>query len=282
MDRNLKKNLFLPLTSTLLVIFILFLASVQSPKEVFDIAQNSIIALVSGDSISREEQTNLSPYIEVSDSCGPYFDDACVNARELPSEDAQVLFKVRKGVVLKVSGKITNNGRDWYKIEFDEWLRYPERVNGGFYIASEYAKYFLNEGSIEISSESISTSTKRIIIDRSDQMLYAYDGGVLFMKEKISTGIEATPTPRGEFIVFRKMPSRYMQGPIPEISDKEYDLPGVPWNLYFTEQGAVIHGAYWHDKFGQPWSNGCVNLPVEKAKELYLWAELGTKVLVRD
>ena len=73
-----------------------------------------------------------------------------------------------------------------------------------------------------------------------------------------------------------------MQGPIPDISEKQYDLPGVPWNLYFTEQGAVIHGAYWHNKFGQLWSSGCVNLPPEKAKKLYLWADLGMEVIVRD
>ena len=66
-----------------------------------------------------------------------------------------------------------------------------------------------------------------------------------------------------------------MQGPIPGLSDQYYDLPGVPWNLYFTEYGAVIHGAYWHDNFGQPSSHGCVNLPIDEARKLYLWADVG-------
>ena len=73
-----------------------------------------------------------------------------------------------------------------------------------------------------------------------------------------------------------------MQGPLPGISDQYYDLPGVPWNLYFTEQGAVIHGAYWHDHFGERWSHGCVNLPAEVAHKLYEWADLGTPVIVQD
>ena len=72
-----------------------------------------------------------------------------------------------------------------------------------------------------------------------------------------------------------------MQGPIPGVSTQVYDLPGVPWNLYFTAGGSVIHGAYWHDHFGKPWSHGCVNLPPQKAKELYLWAPIGIKVTVR-
>jgi lipoprotein-anchoring transpeptidase ErfK/SrfK len=113
-------------------------------------------------------------------------------------------------------------------------------------------------------------------------MLYAYDGDTLYMQEAISTGLELTPTPRGVFTVYRMTPSRYMQGPIPGISDQYFDLPGVPWNLYFTPEGAVIHGAYWHDRFGSPWSHGCVNLPPEKAKKLYAWAEIGTKVVVQD
>ena len=73
-----------------------------------------------------------------------------------------------------------------------------------------------------------------------------------------------------------------MQGPLLGVSDQYYDLPGVPWDLYFTEQGGAIHGAYWHDKFGKRWSHGCVNLPLEEAKKLYEWADVGTPVVVRD
>ena len=113
-------------------------------------------------------------------------------------------------------------------------------------------------------------------------MLYAYDGEILFMTEPISTGLNLTPTPRGTFTIFKMTPSRFMQGPIPDVSDQIYDLPGVPWNLYFTEDGAVIHGAYWHDHFGKRWSHGCVNLPPQKAKELYFWADIGISVNVKN
>lgn len=74
-----------------------------------------------------------------------------------------------------------------------------------------------------------------------------------------------------------------MQGPLPILADQQYyDLPGVPWNLYFTEQGAVIHGAYWHNSFGKPYSHGCVNMHTDEARKLYTWATLGTQVIVRD
>lgn len=228
------------------------------------------------------EKPKLLPYLEVTDSCGPYFEGACVNVRSGPGTEHTAVLKFRAGAVLHTNGSVEREGRTWYKIGFNEWIRYPERVNGDLYIAADFVRPFFHEGPVALSTTTPAPEDKRILIDRSDQKLYAYEGETLFMEEPISTGLELTPTPRGNFKVFWKTPSRYMQGPIPEISEDEYDLPGVPWNLYFTEQGAAIHGAYWHDRFGEPWSHGCVNMPPEKAKQLYEWADLGTPVLVRD
>jgi lipoprotein-anchoring transpeptidase ErfK/SrfK len=127
------------------------------------------------------------------------------------------------------------------------------------------------------------TTDKKIVVDFSSQLLRAYEGDTLYLETPISTGLELTPTPKGTFTIFKKTPSRYMQGPLPNLSDRQiYDLPGVPWNLYFTQGGAVIHGAYWHDSFGSVYSHGCVNLPVSVAQVLYIWADLGTKVIVED
>ena len=231
---------------------------------------------------SVTHQKPLYKYIEVVDACGPNFDGACVNMRSGPGEDYPVFTKLRNGVVLRVADEVTENGREWYKIQFDEDVRYPERLTKDWFVASEFVHTFLNEGNHDSEPDKIASSTKRILIDRSEQILYAYDGNNLFMQEAISTGLEFTPTPRGNFQVYKMTPSRYMQGPLPGISDQYFDLPGVPWNLYFTYQGGAIHGAYWHNNFGQPWSHGCVNLPPEKAKKLYLWAEIGTNVLVQD
>ncbi|MEN9881110.1 MAG: hypothetical protein RLZZ308_293 [Candidatus Parcubacteria bacterium] len=231
------------------------------------------------------QQENKTPsqartYIEVTDSCSPYHEGVCVNVRSGPSTTHPVITTLRNGVVLQVDYSVMTDDGLWYKIIFDEWLRYPERVSTEWYISSRYVTAFTEVK--EEATESSASTTKHIVIDRSEQMLYAYTDTTLFMKESISTGIEITPTPRGHFTIYKKIPTRYMQGPLPEISDKYYDLPGVPWNLYFTEQGAVIHGAYWHDKFGKKWSNGCVNMRPEKARELYQWASVGVMVIVQD
>jgi lipoprotein-anchoring transpeptidase ErfK/SrfK len=186
-------------------------------------------------------------------------------------------------MVLKVNGKVEHDGHTWYKIVFDELLRYPERVVGDWYVASDFVTVLYDEGIRTLWDEEPATTTKRIVVDRSEQTLSAYEDDTLFMTTKISTGLELTPTPRGTFTIFRKTPSRYMQGPLPSLIDQQYyDLPGVPWNLYFTHEGAVIHGAYWHNSFGHTYSHGCVNLPPDEAQKLYAWADLGTKVIVQD
>ncbi len=223
----------------------------------------------------------LSTFIEVVDACGPYFSgEGCVNARSGPGTDYPSVAQLRDGVVLKVSPEaVERDGHTWYKVVFDEWVRYPERKKS-MYVAADYVRVFEDIGSVDQTEPY--TGSKRILVDRSDQKLYAYEGETLFMEQDISTGHDLTPTPRGTFKIFRKTPSRYMQGPVPGISEDEYDLPGVPWDLYFTKQGGALHGAYWHDNFGQQWSHGCVNLPIDKARELYEWAELGVPVTVRD
>ncbi len=224
----------------------------------------------------------LFPYIEITESCGPYFEGECVNMRSGPGKEFPTVSQLRRGVVLKVAGVVTHEGNEWYKMELEKNIRYPERVSGEWYVSADVADLLYDSGMHDLADNEARAGTKTILIDRSEQKLYAYEGDALFMEEKISTGIELTPTPRGTFTIYRMTPSRYMQGPLPDISEQYYDLPGVPWNLYFTKEGGVIHGAYWHDKFGQPRSNGCVNLPPDKARELYLWAELGTTVIVRD
>ena len=224
----------------------------------------------------------LYKYIEVVNSCGPHYEGVCVNARSGPGSNFPVTLKLRTGVVLKVADEVVNNdGRTWYKVVFNELIRFPERITGDLYVATDVVREFENEGEVNVVTDP-AMETKWILVDISEQTLYAYDGEVLFMKQTVSTGLELTPTSVGVFSIHRKTPSRYMQGPTPGQSNQFYDLPGVPWDMYFSNDGSVIHGAYWHNNFGRQWSHGCVNLPLDKARELYEWTPVGTPVVIRE
>ena len=245
-------------------------------------SETSQVATVSSTSLPVVEKLPIS-YAEVVDSCDPSYGGTCVNLRSGAGADFPSVLKLRKGIVLRVANSVVgSDGHTWYKIKLDDFVRYPERVTSSWFVSADVVQTSTNDGDQVLGRDPAPKTQKRIVVDRTQQMLYAYDGDVLFMQQPVSTGLELTPTPRGMFTVYRKTPSRYMQGPLPDVSDQYYDLPGVPWNMYFTSEGGAIHGAYWHNNFGQPWSHGCVNLPPEKAKELYEWADLGTPVEVRD
>lgn len=223
-------------------------------------------------------------YIEIMNACDWEFVGSCVNLRAGPGTNYRSILRLRNGIVLKVKDTtVQADGHEWYRVVFDTEVRYPERVTTNWYVAAnpDFVRPFTDVGDVQLLPKEQPVTTKHIVVDLSEQMLYAYDGDTLFMQESISTGIEENITPIGTFKVYKKMPSRYMQGPLPGVSDEYYDLPGVAWDLYFTQGGAVLHAAYWHNNFGKPMSHGCVNQRSEEAKKLYGWAELGTSVTVR-
>ena len=77
-------------------------------------------------------------------------------------------------------------------------------------------------------------------------------------------------TPVGDFSINYKRPSRHMvHGDRVGINGDE--LYGVPWVSYFTKNGIAFHGTYWHNDFSSPRSHGCINLPIEAARWIYLW-----------
>jgi lipoprotein-anchoring transpeptidase ErfK/SrfK len=106
----------------------------------------------------------------------------------------------------------------------------------------------------------------------STQTLVAYEGSRPVFTTKVSTGLPGTPTVVGRFAILSKYPAVHMSGP-------GYSLPNVPWTMFFYK-GYALHGAYWHNKFGQPMSHGCVNLSVSDAAWLYQFASVGTPVVV--
>jgi LysM repeat protein len=117
-----------------------------------------------------------------------------------------------------------------------------------------------------------SGETKWIDISLSHQRLIAYEGNKVFLSALISSGVPSHPTVIGRFRIYMKLVSQRMVGP-------GYNLPNVPWVMYFYD-GYAIHGTYWHHNFGHPMSHGCINMTIEDAHKLYNWAPKGTLVVI--
>ena len=123
---------------------------------------------------------------------------------------------------------------------------------------------------------------KRVVVDISEQHLYAYAGDQLVYSFVASTGAAPTYTRTGQF---------YVQSKIPNAYGSSWDIWMPHWlGIYWaggSENG--IHalpilpngGTLWAGYLGTPISYGCVVLGTYEAALLYEWADLGTPVTIR-
>jgi lipoprotein-anchoring transpeptidase ErfK/SrfK len=118
---------------------------------------------------------------------------------------------------------------------------------------------------------------KTIVVSIGQQMMSVYKGDQVVLSSYVSTGRAGFDTPLGTYAILTKIPSQTMEG---VIGGEYYNVPDVPWVMYFTNGGHALHGTYWHSNFGTPMSHGCVNLPMDVAAWLYDWAPVGTPVLI--
>jgi LysM repeat protein len=122
---------------------------------------------------------------------------------------------------------------------------------------------------------------KYILVDISEQHLYAYEGEALIYSFVASTGMN-NATRVGVFHVLDKIPNAY----------------GANWNIWMPNwmgiyyAGSLENGIHalpilpggsrlWAGYLGTPISYGCVVLGVQEAQWLYDWAEVGTTVEIR-
>jgi hypothetical protein len=114
-------------------------------------------------------------------------------------------------------------------------------------------------------------------VNLSSQYMIVYQGDAPIMETYVSTGREGFSTPPGSYRINTKIEVQDMEG---VLGGEYYNVPSVPWVMYFTDRGHAIHGAYWHDNFGAVMSHGCVNLPVDFAEYLYNITPIGARVEV--
>jgi lipoprotein-anchoring transpeptidase ErfK/SrfK len=128
------------------------------------------------------------------------------------------------------------------------------------------------------SQEQAATSEKYIVVNLTQQWLYAFENGKQVFDAPVATGRDGMNTPTGTFSVYYKLQKQTMRG---VDNGVPWVVPNVPHVMYFVG-GVALHGTYWHNLFGtgaRP-SHGCVNLPLDAAAWLYDWTPVGTTVRV--
>lgn len=141
-----------------------------------------------------------------------------------------------------------------------------------------------------VDPTAIPPGPKHIVVSISEQTFRMYQGDVLVLETLTSTGLAPNETEIGFFHVRIKYESQTMQGFTDgtgeviglgnEGEGEHWAVSDVPNILYFNYQAEAIHGAYWHNNFGNRMSHGCVNLPLDVAAFVWEFAPLGTPVTV--
>ncbi len=101
-----------------------------------------------------------------------------------------------------------------------------------------------------------------IDVDLDEQVLVAYEGSKPVYATLVATGTVDFQTPARIYRIEFKRSVALMEG-------SDYRAQ-VPWTMYLDNYYA-LHTAYWHDRFGNRTSHGCINLPPIDARVLYHW-----------
>lgn len=153
------------------------------------------------------------------------------------------------------------DGTLWYKA-------YDHLFPAYYYIRPEFVRLFSAEELAPLSPH-LPPEEKYLEVRLDAQVVTAFEGDRLVFWARTATGKGEFATPTGLFRTFHKRPTAHMVGG--DGSDSLFDLPGVPFDTYITENGIAFHGTYWHNDFGAPRSHGCINLTPADARWIYRW-----------
>lgn len=134
----------------------------------------------------------------------------------------------------------------------------------------EYAVKARQKGTNDIGSSYVEA-------DMTHQHLYLYQKGQLMLESDFVSGdmTNGNRTPEGIFGITYKTMNATLRG-------RDYVTPVVYWMPFYGNYG--MHDATWRDTFGGDiyltnGSHGCLNLPLEKAGEIYQYMTEGFPVI---
>jgi len=182
------------------------------------------------------------------------------------------LFDVRSHVPL-TGGRVEHDGRTYLEVK-------SLGVKNGDGLYTDAADATVVERR-EKRPYGIAPGRKWIIVSIMQGTLVAYDDMTPVFSTLMSPGLNGIPrrggdpvkdstTPLGTFSVTFKDRAATMS---PEQGEnRKFWIADVPFTQYFNAPFA-LHGAYWHESFGEPMSAGCVNVSPIDAEWLFGWTD---------
>jgi L,D-transpeptidase catalytic domain len=160
--------------------------------------------------------------------------------------------------------------------------RWNEEVNGHGYGYGAYGEFYWADGEEDAApiTPDFDPNEKKIAVSLDYQTLSCYEGNTEVYFCRISSGLsniidpgtgqinDKLATPVGNLLTHWKIVSLNMTA---GTFQSGYSTPAVPWNTMISGDGIAIHGAFWHNAFGEKRSHGCINVAPEDAKWIFRW-----------
>ncbi len=184
------------------------------------------------------------------------------------------------GQVVWIDRIRTTNGFVEYRWNEDVPHGYGYGAYGEVYWADGAAFKILTDADAAPISPDVDPNDKRITVDLDYQILSCYEGSTEVYFCRISSGIKSIldpatgeinnklATPVGNLLTHWKIVSLNMTA---GTFQSGYSTPAVPWSTMISGEGIAIHGAFWHNAFGEKRSHGCINVSPEDAKWIFRW-----------
>jgi hypothetical protein len=170
---------------------------------------------------------------------------------------------------------------------FVEYRWNEDAYGKGYGYGGGYGEFFWGDGAgfkilteeeVAPISPDFNPDEKTISVNLDYQTLSCFEGKNEVFFCRISSGKAYDPltgaisdefaTPAGNLITHWKIVSKNMTAGSAQAG---YSTPAVPWNTFISGEGIAIHGAFWHNAFGEKRSHGCINVTPEQAKWIFRW-----------
>ncbi|MBM3124108.1 MAG: L,D-transpeptidase [Chloroflexi bacterium] len=183
------------------------------------------------------------------------------------------------GQVVWIDQVRTTNGFAEYRWnEGAEGHGYGYGAYGEFFWADGAGLKVLADADVAPVTPDIDPGEKTIDVNLFYQTLTCYEGKDEVYFCRISSGItvdlatggisDKLATPEGTLFTHWKIISKNMTAGSVQTG---YSTPAVPWCTFISGDGIAIHGAFWHNAFGEKRSHGCINVAPADAKWIFRW-----------
>ena len=191
-------------------------------------------------------------------------------AEEYDTYGKEISFQSTRGDIVQVPGNGTYGTTIDQETEYSYLMSALEEE-----LAETHIPAYIRQGVVRGRNDIGDTY---IEVDMTDQKMYYYEDGELFIETDVVTGNTGRRmgTPQGVNFVYNKQRNRVLRG-------EGYASPVKFW---VPVKGAIgIHDANWRSEFGGEiyktgGSHGCINTPTEIMSQLYDAVEIGTPVVM--